>query len=135
VTERHLWWQRGVIYQVYPRSFADSDDDGIGDLEGVRARLDYLEWLGVDAIWLSPIFPSPMVDFGYDVAAAGHRFVIALNFADRPGTLSLGPELGGGRLELSTMGITEGEAQVADALRLRPNEGVVVRVASPSAAR
>jgi len=62
------WWQRGVIYQVYPRSFADSNGDGIGDLPGIVDRLDYLEWLGVDAIWLSPIFRSPMADFGYDVA-------------------------------------------------------------------
>ncbi|MDQ2689137.1 MAG: alpha-amylase family glycosyl hydrolase, partial [Chloroflexota bacterium] len=64
----HLWWQRGVIYQVYPRSFQDTNGDGIGDLEGIRRRLDYLEWLGVDAVWISPFFPSPMVDFGYDVA-------------------------------------------------------------------
>lgn len=62
------WWKRGVIYQIYPRSFQDSNGDGIGDLEGVRCRLDYLVWLGVDAIWLSPIFASPMADFGYDVA-------------------------------------------------------------------
>lgn len=62
------WWQRGVIYQVYPRSFQDSNDDGVGDLEGIRRRLDYCEALGVDAIWLSPIFPSPMADFGYDVS-------------------------------------------------------------------
>jgi alpha-glucosidase len=67
MTER-LWWQRGVIYQVYPRSFQDSDGDGIGDLDGITRRLDYLEWLGVDALWLSPIYPSPMADFGYDVA-------------------------------------------------------------------
>jgi len=63
-----LWWKHGVIYQIYPRSFMDSNGDGVGDLEGIRARLDHLEWLGVDAIWLSPIFPSPMADFGYDVA-------------------------------------------------------------------
>jgi oligo-1,6-glucosidase/alpha-glucosidase len=62
------WWQRGVIYQIYPRSFQDSDGDGIGDLAGIEAHLDYVEALGVDAIWLSPIFPSPMADFGYDVA-------------------------------------------------------------------
>jgi alpha-glucosidase len=66
--EEHLWWQRGIIYQVYPRSFADSNGDGIGDLRGIAARLDYLQWLGVDAVWLSPIYPSPMVDFGYDVS-------------------------------------------------------------------
>lgn len=66
--EHHLWWQKGVIYQVYPRSFMDSDGDGVGDLPGILARLDYLAWLGVDAIWLSPIYPSPMADFGYDVA-------------------------------------------------------------------
>jgi alpha-glucosidase len=62
------WWQRTVIYQVYPRSFQDSDGDGVGDLNGIRARLDYLVWLGVGAIWISPIFPSPMADFGYDVS-------------------------------------------------------------------
>src|SRR5215213_9952591 len=62
------WWQSGVIYQVYPRSFQDSNGDGIGDLPGIIDRLDYLAWLGVDAIWLSPIFRSPMADFGYDVA-------------------------------------------------------------------
>ena len=62
------WWQRGVIYQIYPRSFMDSDGDGVGDLPGVLARLDHLTWLGVDALWLSPVYPSPMADFGYDVA-------------------------------------------------------------------
>jgi alpha-glucosidase len=67
------WWQRGAIYQIYPRSFADSDDDGVGDLRGVISRLDYLadgsaRSLGVEAIWLSPFYPSPLADFGYDVA-------------------------------------------------------------------
>jgi len=62
------WWHDAVIYQVYPRSFQDSDADGVGDLPGIARRLDYLTWLGVDAIWLSPIYPSPLVDFGYDVA-------------------------------------------------------------------
>jgi alpha-glucosidase len=63
-----LWWQRGIVYQVYPRSFMDANGDGIGDLPGLISRLDYLRWLGVDAIWISPIYPSPMKDFGYDVA-------------------------------------------------------------------
>lgn len=62
------WWKRGVVYQIYPRSFQDSNGDGVGDLAGIRARLDHLVSLGVDAIWISPIFPSPMVDFGYDIA-------------------------------------------------------------------
>jgi alpha-glucosidase len=63
-----LWWQAGIVYQIYPRSFKDSNGDGVGDLAGVIERLDYLVWLGVDAIWLSPIYPSPMADFGYDIA-------------------------------------------------------------------
>jgi alpha-glucosidase len=63
-----VWWRDGVLYQVYPRSFADSDGDGVGDLRGVLERLDYLEWLGVDAIWLNPITPSPNADWGYDVS-------------------------------------------------------------------
>ena len=63
-----LWWQTGVIYQIYPRSFQDTNGDGIGDLKGIEQRLDYLAGLGIDAIWISPIYPSPMVDFGYDVA-------------------------------------------------------------------
>ena len=62
------WWQRAVLYQVYPRSFLDTDGDGVGDLEGVRAKLPYLRWLGVDGVWLSPIYRSPMADFGYDVS-------------------------------------------------------------------
>jgi len=62
------WWQRGVLYQIYPRSYQDTNGDGIGDLEGILRRLDHLVWLGVDALWLSPIYPSPMADFGYDIS-------------------------------------------------------------------
>jgi alpha-glucosidase len=68
MSEEHLWWQRGVIYQIYPRSFQDSNGDGVGDIPGIIQRLDHVHWLGADAIWISPIFPSPMADFGYDVA-------------------------------------------------------------------
>ena len=63
-----MWWQRGVVYQVYPRSFQDSDGDGVGDLRGMAGRLYHLEWLGVDAVWVSPFYPSPMADFGYDIS-------------------------------------------------------------------
>jgi alpha-glucosidase len=63
-----FWWRHGVFYQIYPRSFQDSNGDGIGDIAGIIARLPYLLELGVDAIWLSPIFPSPMADFGYDIS-------------------------------------------------------------------
>ncbi|HYZ29082.1 MAG TPA: alpha-amylase family glycosyl hydrolase [Thermoleophilaceae bacterium] len=61
-------WQDPVVYQIYPRSFQDSDGDGVGDLRGIRSRLDHLAWLGVDALWLSPIYPSPLADFGYDIS-------------------------------------------------------------------
>jgi alpha-glucosidase len=63
-----FWWRHGIFYQIYPRSFQDSNADGVGDLPGIIARLPYVQALGVDAIWLSPIFPSPMADFGYDIA-------------------------------------------------------------------
>ncbi len=62
------WWQTGVVYQIYPRSFADASGDGVGDLPGITTHLDHLAWLGVDAVWLSPFYRSPMADFGYDVA-------------------------------------------------------------------
>src|ERR1039458_1934235 len=62
------WWKNAVIYEVYPRSFQDTNGDGIGDLNGITERLDYLQDLGVDAIWLTPVYPSPHVDFGYDIS-------------------------------------------------------------------
>ncbi|HKT47117.1 MAG TPA: alpha-glucosidase [Candidatus Acidoferrales bacterium] len=64
----HEWWQHAVFYEIYPRSFADSNNDGVGDLNGIASRLDYLKALGIDAIWITPCFPSPQVDFGYDVS-------------------------------------------------------------------
>jgi alpha-glucosidase len=67
-THTHQWWQHGIVYQIYPRSFRDTNGDGIGDLPGIVEKLDYLSWLGVEALWVSPIYPSPMADFGYDVA-------------------------------------------------------------------
>jgi len=63
-----MWWRDAVVYQIYPRSFQDSDGDGVGDLRGIAQRLDHLVYLGVDAFWLSPIYPSPLADFGYDVS-------------------------------------------------------------------
>jgi alpha-glucosidase len=66
--EGHQWWQHAVFYEIYPRSFADSNNDGVGDLNGITSKLDYLRQLGVDAIWITPCFPSPQVDFGYDVS-------------------------------------------------------------------
>ncbi len=66
--EGHQWWQHAVFYEIYPRSFMDSNNDGIGDLKGIASKLDYLKSLGVDAIWITPCYPSPQVDFGYDVS-------------------------------------------------------------------
>src|SRR5690348_3871534 len=66
--EGHQWWQHAVFYEVYPRSYMDSTNDGYGDLKGIESKMDYLKWLGVDAIWITPCFPSPQVDFGYDVS-------------------------------------------------------------------
>lgn len=67
-TNEKNWWRNAVFYEIYPRSFADANNDGIGDLKGITAHLDYLKELGVDAIWLTPIYPSPQVDFGYDIS-------------------------------------------------------------------
>ena len=66
--EGHEWWQHAVFYELYPRSFADSNNDGIGDIKGITSKLDYLKQLGIDAVWITPCFPSPQVDFGYDVS-------------------------------------------------------------------
>jgi alpha-glucosidase len=63
-----VWWKHAVLYEIYPRSFQDSNDDGIGDLKGIAERLDYLQHLGIDAIWIAPMYPSPQVDFGYDIS-------------------------------------------------------------------
>ncbi|MBN1966054.1 MAG: DUF3459 domain-containing protein [Anaerolineae bacterium] len=68
MSDGFVWWKHGVVYQIYPRSFMDANGDGVGDLQGILDRLDYLADLGVDAVWISPIYPSPMADFGYDVA-------------------------------------------------------------------
>ena len=65
---KKAWWKEAVVYQIYPRSFADSNGDGIGDLRGIIEHLDYLENLGVDVIWLSPVYASPNADDGYDIS-------------------------------------------------------------------
>lgn len=67
-TDDFLWWQKGIIYQIYPRSFQDTNSDGVGDLKGIEYRLDYLKWLGIESVWVSPIYRSPMADFGYDIS-------------------------------------------------------------------
>ena len=86
--DNYLWWQRGIVYQIYPRSFQGSDGDGVGDRPGVTGRLDYPQWLGVDALWLSPIFPSPRANFDDDVAdysrAAGRLIRIMQGAAAPP---------------------------------------------------
>lgn len=88
------WWQHGLIYQVYPRSFADSNADGIGDLRGVRERLPYLRWLGIDAIWLSPVFPSPMADHGYDVSNYTDIHPLFGDLAEMDGLIAAAHQLG-----------------------------------------
>ncbi|MEX2592405.1 MAG: alpha-amylase family glycosyl hydrolase [Anditalea sp.] len=79
---KNLWWHNGVIYQIYPRSFQDSNSDGIGDLRGITNRLDYLKWLGIEAIWISPFYPSPMADFGYDISDYQDIHPLFGSFAD-----------------------------------------------------
>jgi alpha-glucosidase len=64
----HAWWKSAIVYQIYPISFFDSNADGLGDLNGITSKLDYLRDLGVDVLWLSPIYPSPMADMGYDIS-------------------------------------------------------------------
>ncbi len=76
------WWQYGILYEVYPRSFQDSNGDGIGDLQGILQRLDYLADLGIKAVWIAPFYPSPMADFGYDIADYCNVDPIFGNLAD-----------------------------------------------------
>jgi hypothetical protein len=83
----HVWWEDAIVYQVYPRSFADADGDGVGDLPGLRSRLGYLADLGVDAIWLTPFYPSPLADGGYDVS----DYCASTPAATAAGCLSPGP--------------------------------------------
>src|SRR3546814_20303645 len=89
------WWQRGIVYQIYPRSFQDSNGDGVGDLPGVLARLDYLVALGIDALWLSPVYPSPLAHFGYDISDSTgiHPLFGAMSHFDRPLAASHAPGL------------------------------------------
>ena len=68
MTKNIKWWQKAVVYQVYPRSFQDANGDGIGDLQGIEQRLDYIEKLGADVIWLNPVYASPDKDNGYDIS-------------------------------------------------------------------
>ena len=89
-----IWWQRGLVYQIYPRSFADSNGDGIGDLAGIRDKLPYLHWLGVDAIWISPVYPSPMADHGYDVADYTDIHPIFGDLAEMDALIAAAHELG-----------------------------------------
>lgn len=76
LTPARAWWKSAVVYQVYPISFFDSNADGFGDLQGIRLKLDYLKDLGVDVLWLSPIYQSPLVDMGYDMSVS--RFELSL---------------------------------------------------------
>ena len=88
------WWQEAVLYQIYPRSFADSDGDGMGDLPGITSRLDYVRDLGVDGIWVSPFYLSPMNDAGYDVADYRRVDPVFGSTADADALLRRAHELG-----------------------------------------
>ena len=107
------WWHGAVIYQLYVRSWRDSDDDGYGDLRGIIERLDYLSWLGVDAIWLSPTMPSPDVDWGYDVSDY----------------MGVHPELG------TMADLDELIAKAGQRTELRVDAGVVADVVAPVVVR
>ena len=155
------WWQRGVIYQIYPRSFQDSNGNGVGDLTGTLRRLDYCAGLGVDALWLSPIYPSPMADFGYDVSdytdvhplfgtleqfdelVARSSDLLAYIRRSPYGSLLIALNLGGGPFDL-TLGSLGVKGRVilstyldrvdkptVTELALRADEGVIVKLTGP----
>ncbi len=144
-----LWWKSAVLYQIYPSSFQDSDGDGVRDLAGIRARLPDLTELGVDALWLSPIFASPMADFGYDISlvavsdrpikAEGDvlaymreqnslRFVVALNFGRNAAAFTLPEERG--TIAVSVLADRSGE-KVQGRLKLSGNDGLLIKQVAP----
>src|SRR3546814_20656817 len=88
LSDPETWWREGVVYQIYPRSFLDSDGDGVGDLAGITDRVGYLSWLGVDAIWISSVYRSPMADFGSDIS---HHFTIDTPFGTMAAMAKLVP--------------------------------------------
>jgi hypothetical protein len=141
-----MWWERGVVYEIYPRSFQDTDGDGVGDLRGVADRLPYLARLGVDAIWLTPFFASPMRDFGYDIsdhcaidpsfgtmedfdalvaAAHGHGIKVVLDFVPNH-TSDLHPWF-----EESRSLAREPEARLVPVARRRPAQQLDLRLRRP----
>jgi alpha-glucosidase len=79
---KYSWWQEGIIYEIYVRSFQDSNNDGVGDLRGIIQRLDYLQWLGIKSIWLTPVYPYPMKDFGYDISDYKNIHPLVDTFSD-----------------------------------------------------
>jgi oligo-1,6-glucosidase len=95
-TEPETWWKDAVIYQIYPNSFFDSNGDGIGDLNGISSKLDYLKDLGVDVLWLSPIYKSPLADMGYDMCVLPHvcRSTISSGKSSRSDYRDIDPRYG-----------------------------------------
>jgi glycosidase len=133
-TTEKKWWKEATVYQIYPRSFKDSNGDGVGDIKGIISKLDYIKSLGIDAVWLNPIYASPQKDNGYDISdyeninpnvfvytkkLNGKKLLVMLNFKNKPATTKTGIDIGKAKVLINNYTTASNDGS------LKPYEAVI----------